>query len=159
VVRGAVAPLIELGAGFHPELTGRENVFLNAALLGLSQAETAARFSEIVDFAELWDFIDAPVRTYSTGMYARLGFAVATAYRPEILLVDEILAVGDQGFQEKCRERMNRFRDDGTTVVLVSHSPDTVVTMCDQAVWLDAGRIRAIGAPTEVVAEYAAWQP
>lgn len=153
-VRGRVAPLIGLGAGFHPELTGRENVYLNAAILGHSRSETDERFQDIVDFAELWDFIDAPVRTYSTGMVARLGFAVATAWKPDILIVDEVLAVGDEAFQQKCRARMTEFQNRGTAILMVSHSMPTVEALCHRAVWLDHGRIQAIGPAREVAALY-----
>src|SRR6516225_6716895 len=129
-VRGHVAPLLELGAGFHPELTGRENIFLNAALLGHTHKETEGRFDEIIEFAEIGDFIDAPIRTYSSGMVARLGFAVATAWRPDVLILDEVLAVGDEAFQAKCRTRLQSFRDNGATVLLVSHSAELVRSMC-----------------------------
>lgn len=155
-VRGRVAPLLELGGGFHPELTGRENVFLNAALLGHSRREVTERFDRIVDFAELWEFIDAPLRTYSTGMVARLGFAVATAWEPEVLLIDEVLAVGDQAFQRKCQARLAEFRAAGTTILLVSHSPELIRQMCNRALWLDRGRVRTLGPAGEVAAGYAA---
>jgi ABC-2 type transport system ATP-binding protein/lipopolysaccharide transport system ATP-binding protein len=153
-VWGRVVPLIELGAGFHPELTGRENVYLNAAVLGHSRQDTDARFASIVEFAELGDFIDAPLRTYSTGMVARLGFAVATAWEPDILIVDEVLAVGDEAFQQKCRERIEMFRRRGVTVLLVSHNMNQVQSMCTRAVWLHQGRVRAVGPPAEVVRAY-----
>lgn len=153
-VRGRVAPLLELGAGFHPELTGRENVFLNGALLGHTRAEMARRFDEIVAFAELGDFIDAPLRTYSSGMYARLGFAVATAIQPDILILDEVLSVGDEHFQQKCTARLNHFRRNGVTILLVSHSGETIVEMCNRAVWLDHGQVRALGAAEEVIEMY-----
>lgn len=154
VVTGRVAPLLELGAGFHPELSGRENVFLNGTLLGFSHAEMESLFDGIVEFAELGDFIEAPLRTYSTGMGVRLGFAVATASRPDILIVDEVLAVGDEAFQEKCAARITEFRQSGTTVLLVTHDTRTVLGMCDRAVWLDHGRVGAVGAVEEVVAAY-----
>ena len=153
-VRGRVAPLLELGGGFHPELTGRENIFLNATLLGHTRREVEARFDWIVDFAELRDFIDAPLRTYSTGMVARLGFAVATAWEPEILLVDEVLAVGDQAFQKKCQARMEAFRACGTTILLVSHNLEMVRKMCQRAIWLEHGQIQAVGSPDEVISFY-----
>lgn len=157
-VRGRVTPLLELGGGFHPELTGRENVFLNAALLGHSRRKVAERFDWIVDFAELWEFIDAPLRTYSTGMVARLGFAVATAWEPEVLLIDEVLAVGDQAFQRKCQARLAEFRAAGTTVLLVSHSPEVIRQMCDRAVWLEQGKLRALGLPDRTTQAYSeAW--
>jgi ABC-2 type transport system ATP-binding protein/lipopolysaccharide transport system ATP-binding protein len=154
VMYGHVAPLLELGAGFHYELTGRENVFLNSALLGHSQHETEAMLPEIIEFAEIADFIDAPIRTYSTGMIARLGFAVATSSRPDILLVDEVLSVGDQRFQEKCLDRMRGFRESGTTIIIVSHSMHTIHSFCDRALWIDQGQIHAFGDVTEVVAQY-----
>jgi ABC-2 type transport system ATP-binding protein/lipopolysaccharide transport system ATP-binding protein len=154
VTCGRVSPLLELGAGFHGELTGRENIFLNSALLGRTRKETESLFHEIVDFAEIGDFIDAPIRTYSTGMVARLGFAVASAVRPNILLIDEVLSVGDTRFQEKCMRRMDSFRASGTTIVLVSHSMATVKEMCTRAIWLDHGHARAIGPADEVVAAY-----
>jgi ABC-type polysaccharide/polyol phosphate transport system ATPase subunit len=158
-VKGRVAPLLELGAGFHPELSGRENVFLNGTLLGHTRAEMAALFNGIVDFAELWDFIDAPLRTYSTGMAARLGFAVAAATRPDILIVDEVLSVGDERFQEKCTARMSEFRQGGTSILLVTHSSAQVEQMCDRVAWLDHGEVRAVGEPTDVVKQYhAAYQ-
>ncbi len=153
-VKGRVAPLLELGGGFHPELTGRENVFLNGTLLGHSRREIAERFSWIVDFAELWDFIDAPLRTYSTGMVARLGFAVATAWAPDILLVDEVLAVGDEGFQRKCQARMIEFLQKGTTILLVSHNVGLIQQMCHRALWMNQGEIQALGPAIYVVRQY-----
>jgi len=153
-VKGRVAPLLELGGGFHPELTGRENIFLNGTLLGYSRREIAERFDWIVDFAELWDFIDVPLRTYSTGMVARLGFAVATAWEPDILLMDEVLAVGDEGFQRKCRARLSEFRENGTTVLLVSHNSGLIKQMCERALWLDSGRIRAFGDAENIIDLY-----
>lgn len=153
-MQGRVAPLLELGAGFHPELTGRENVFLNGTLLGYTRAEIGKLFDEIVDFAEVPGFIDAPLRTYSSGMQARLGFAVATARRPDILLIDEVLSVGDERFQEKCYARMENFRQGGTTILMVSHSGELVRTFCDRAVWLDHGQVRAIGPAEQVIDDY-----
>lgn len=153
-MRGRVAPLLELGAGFHPELTGRENVFLNGTLLGYTRAEVERLFDEIVDFAEVHEFIDAPLRTYSSGMQARLGFAVATAQRPDILLVDEVLSVGDERFQEKCYARMEQFRQGGATILLVSHSGKFVRAFCDRAVWLDHGQVRALGPADQVIDAY-----
>ena len=153
-VRGRVAPLLELGAGFHPELTGRENVYLNSALLGFAKAQTDARFEEIVDFAEVRNFIDAPMRTYSTGMWARLGFAVATTIRPDILIVDEVLSVGDERFREKCTQRIEEFRGQGTTTVIITHNTALVRELCDRAGWLEAGQLRAVGDPAEVTREY-----
>ncbi len=158
-VRGHVAPLLELGAGFHPELTGRENVFLNGTLLGHSQREITERMAEILDFAGLEDFIEAPLRTYSNGMIARLGFAVAMAWKPDVLLLDEILAVGDEAFQRKCRERIASFCDAGTTVVLVTHDLNSVRTLCPQAVWIDHGKVQCVGPSADVVRTYTAWRP
>jgi ABC-type polysaccharide/polyol phosphate transport system ATPase subunit len=154
VMRGKVAPLLELGAGFHPELTGRENVYLNSALLGYTRKQVNEMFPAILDFAEIGDFINAPLRTYSTGMVARLGFSVATCVRPDILLVDEVLSVGDSRFQEKCLERINSFQALGTTTVIVSHSMQTIQNFCSRALWLDQGRAGAIGDVTEVIKSY-----
>jgi ABC-type polysaccharide/polyol phosphate transport system ATPase subunit len=153
---GQVSPLLELGAGFHPELTGRENVMLNGTLLGHTSIELEARMDDIIDFSELGSFIEAPLRTYSSGMAGRLGFAVATAWRPEILLVDEVLSVGDEGFQRKCQDRMQAFRDSGTTVVIVTHSMDTVANLCGRVAWLDHGKLRSIGPAEKVIADYRA---
>jgi ABC-2 type transport system ATP-binding protein len=139
--RGRLAPLLELGAGFHPDLTGRENIFLNAAILGLRKADVGRRVQEIVDFAEVADFLDTPVKFYSSGMSVRLGFAIAVNVDPDILLVDEVLAVGDEDFQLKCMERMHRFKRDGRTVVLVTHSIDQAKSFCDRALVLDHGRL------------------
>ena len=153
-LRGKVSPLLELGAGFHPELTGRENIFLNGTLLGHSRREIEEHLPEIIEFAELGQFIDAPLRTYSSGMIARLGFSVATTWKPEILILDEVLAVGDEAFRQKCRERMEKYRDHGTTTLLVTHDSNTVETLCTRAVWLDHGKIKAIGPSKEVVDLY-----
>ncbi len=153
-IKGRVSPLLELGAGFHPELTGRENIFLNGTLLGHSMNEIRQMIDRILDFAELGRFIDAPVRTYSTGMVARLGFSIATAWRPEILIVDEILAVGDEAFREKCYARLEGYRDGGTTTFMVSHNMDTLLSLCTSAIWLDHGKIMAIGNAKDVVAAY-----
>ena len=150
-VQGRISALIELGAGFHPEISGRENVFINGIMLGLSKKEITKRFDEIVEFAELEDFIDAPVKTYSSGMYMRLGFAVAIHVDPDVLLIDEVLAVGDQSFTHKCLDKFAEFRRRGKTVLLVTHSLDLVERLCDEAVWLDDGRIRATGDPTRVI--------
>lgn len=154
VMCGRVAPLLEIGAGFQPELTGRENVFLNSTLLGRTHKDTERLLPEILDFAELEDFIDAPLRTYSTGMVARLGFSVATCIRPEILLVDEVLSVGDAQFQQKCLDRMYSFLDQGTTVVIVSHGMGTIESFCSRALWLNNGRVEAYGAADEVARQY-----
>ena len=154
VVRGRIAPLLELGAGFHLELSGRENVFLNGTLLGYSHTQMEALFDEIVEFAELRDFIDAPLRTYSTGMVVRLGFAVATATRPDVLIVDEVLSVGDEDFQAKCAARIGTFRLQGTTILLVTHDSRLVTQMCDRALWLDHGKAQMIGPAAEVITAY-----
>lgn len=153
-VDGRISALIELGAGFHPEISGRENVFINGIMLGLSKREVQRRFDEIVDFAELRDFIDAPVKTYSSGMYMRLGFAVAIHVDPDILLVDEVLAVGDEGFTHKCLDKFAEFRRRGKTVLLVTHSLGLVERFCDEAVWLDRGAKRAQGDPKRVIGAY-----
>lgn len=144
-VKGKIAPLIELGAGFDNDLTGRENIFLNGAILGHDKRLMLDKFDEIVDFSELREFIDVPVKNYSSGMIARLGFSIATMVKPEILIVDEILAVGDQKFQEKCSKRMESMMNGGTTVVLVSHSAADVKRICQKAVWLENGRLKFIG--------------
>jgi ABC-type polysaccharide/polyol phosphate transport system ATPase subunit len=159
VVKGQVAPLLEFGAGFHAELTGRENIYLNGALLGFTHKEMEEKFDRIVDFAELWDFIDAPMRTYSSGMWLRLGFAAATDMQPEILIVDEILSVGDEAFQRKSSARMQSFCDHGASILLVSHDMDTVDKMCHRAAWLDHGQVKAIGATKEVIQAYRQSQP
>jgi ABC-type polysaccharide/polyol phosphate transport system ATPase subunit len=154
VVRGRVSALIELGAGFHPEISGRENVFINGIMLGLSKREVARRFDEIVEFAELQEFIDAPVKTYSSGMYMRLGFAVAIHVDPDVLLVDEVLAVGDEGFTHKCLDKFAEFKRRGKTILLVTHSLGLVERFCDEAVWLDGGSMKAMGDPKRVVGAY-----
>lgn len=156
MVRGRLAPLLELGAGFHPELTGRENVFLYGTLLGHTRRDVAEMFGEIVDFAELWEFIDSPLRVYSTGMASRLAFAVATCRRPDVLLVDEVFAVGDIEFQEKCMDRLEEFSMMGTTILLVSHNPAALSRMCARALWLDRGVPRGCGPTVEVLDEYLA---
>ena len=153
-VSGRVSALIELGAGFHPEISGRDNVFINGMMLGLSRSEIARRFDDIVAFAELGDFIDEPVKTYSSGMYMRLGFAVAINVDPDVLLVDEVLAVGDEAFTHKCLEKFAEFRRRGKTIVIVTHTLDLVTRFCDEAVWLDGGRLRASGDPKRVVDAY-----
>jgi ABC-type polysaccharide/polyol phosphate transport system ATPase subunit len=153
-VRGRVSALIELGAGFHPEISGRENVYINGMMLGLGKKQIASRFDEIVEFAELQDFIDAPVKTYSSGMYMRLGFAVAIHVDPDVLLVDEVLAVGDEAFTHKCLDKFAEFRRRGRTVVLVTHSLDLVRQFCDDAIWLDAGILREHGDPRRVIDSY-----
>lgn len=153
-IKGKVTPLLELGAGFHPELTGRENVFLNGTILGHPYREIEAHMDEIVEFSELGEFIDAPLRTYSSGMSARLGFAAATTWQPDILILDEVLSVGDESFQLKCQTRMKGFRNGKTTSIMVSHSMDSVQSLCERAAWLDHGTVRAVGPSKDVVAEY-----
>ena len=153
-VHGRISALIELGAGFHPEISGRENVFINGIMLGLTKRQIAARFDEIVEFAEMRDFIDAPVKTYSSGMYMRLGFAVAIHVDPDVLLVDEVLAVGDEGFTHKCLDKFAEFKRRGKTILLVTHSLSLVERFCDEALWLDAGRVAAMGDPKRVVGAY-----
>ncbi|HEV8421616.1 MAG TPA: ABC transporter ATP-binding protein [Actinomycetota bacterium] len=152
--RGRIAALLALGAGFHLELTGRENVYLNASLLGLSRQETDRRFDDIVAFAELEDFIDNQVKFYSSGMYVRLGFAVAVHVDPAILLVDEVLAVGDIAFQRKCLDKVEQFQQEGRTIVFVTHAPDQVVRICDRAIVLNKGRIVNEGNPHDVVRDF-----
>jgi len=154
IVKGRISALIELGAGFHPEISGRENVFINGIMLGLTRREIEKRFDEIVEFAELEEFIDAPVKTYSSGMYMRLGFAVAIHVDPEVLLVDEVLAVGDEGFTHKCLDKFAEFKRSNRTILLVTHSLGLVERFCDEAVWLDAGRKRAQGDPKRVNGAY-----
>src|SRR5438309_11770507 len=153
-VDGRISALIELGAGFHPEISGRENVFINGIMLGLTKREVARRFDEIVEFAELQQFIDAPVKTYSSGMYMRLGFAVAIHVDPDVLLVDEVLAVGDEGFTHKCLDKFGEFKRRGKTILLVTHSLGLVERFCDEALWLDAGKVRGAGDPKRVVGAY-----
>ncbi len=144
-VKGEIAPLIELGAGFDANLTARENIYLNGTVLGHSKKYMNEHFDEIVDFAELWDFLDSPIKNFSSGMSARLGFAIATIVRPDILIVDEILAVGDYMFKQKCMERMDEMLANGTTLMFVSHSTEQVKELCDHAVWLDHGVARMVG--------------
>ena len=153
-VNGRISALLELGAGFHPDFTGRENILINGIILGMSRAEVKARTPEIIEFAELGDFIDEPVRTYSSGMFMRLAFAVATHVDPEVLIIDEILSVGDEHFGRKSQAKMNEFRRSGKTIVLVTHDLGTVESWCDAAAWIDGGRIRRHGASRDVVAEY-----
>lgn len=153
-VDGSVAPLLELGAGFHHELTGRENILLNGLLLGYSKREMKDRESSIIEFAELGDFIDAPVKQYSSGMYMRLAFSVATEVNPDILLVDEILAVGDMQFQHKCLQRLNDFRRSGKTILFVTHSAPHILSLCDRVVFLDKGKMLYVGQPEEGLKAY-----
>ena len=153
-VQGKVSALIELGAGFHPEISGRENVFINGVMLGLTRREIARRFDEIVEFADVADFIDAPVRTYSSGMYMRLGFAVAAHVDADVLLVDEVLAVGDERFSLKCLDKFAEYKRRGKTTVLVTHGRDMVERFCDEALWLDEGKVRMSGDPRRVLHAY-----
>ena len=153
-INGTVAPILELGTGFDYELTGLENVYLNALLLGRSRSEIRDKVDDIVDFSGLGDFIRAPIRNYSSGMLARLGFSIATAWLPDILILDEVLSVGDAAFTAKCEERIRRFHDAGITVLMVSHSPEAIRKNCSRCIWLDAGQLRAQGATEEVLAAY-----
>ena len=153
-IEGHLTALLELGTGFHPDLTGRENGFLNASLNGLSRIETTRRFGSIVAFSELEEFIDAPLRTYSSGMWLRLAFGIAVHADPEIVLIDEILAVGDDRFQQKCFDRMKEYRSQGKTILCASHVHSIVASLCDRAIWLEQGRIVRDGALAEVCAEY-----
>lgn len=153
-VRGRVAALLELGSGFHPELTGRQNVYLNGTILGLSRRELERRFDDIVAFAGLEQAIDQPVKNYSSGMYARLGFAVATSVDPEVLLIDEVLAVGDATFQRRCAERISELRGQGRTIVLVSHASDSIRALCDEVLWLEKGRAVGQGPTSAVLDRY-----
>lgn len=153
-VTGYVVPLLELGAGFHPELTGRENIFLNGSMLGYTRTQMEEKFPRIVAFSELGEFIESPVRTYSSGMWARLGFAIAVDDRPDILIVDEILGVGDEAFQRKCAARIDEYREQGATILLVSHNAALIDTMCQRAAWLEKGELRTVGSPKEVLEQY-----
>ncbi|MFK7802339.1 MAG: ABC transporter ATP-binding protein [Anaerolineae bacterium] len=152
---GRIGTLLSLGAGFHPELTGRENVFINGVISGLLRSEVIKKFDSIVDFAELDQFIDNPLHTYSNGMKMRLGFAVATHIQPEILLIDEVLAVGDIAFQEKCIKRILTFKEQGCTILIVSHSNNFVAEHCDDALWLNKGKIKGYGPAADIVQQYA----
>jgi lipopolysaccharide transport system ATP-binding protein len=151
---GRIASLLEVGTGFHPELTGRENIFLNGAILGMRKAEIKRKFDEIVSFAEIEKFISTPVKHYSSGMYVRLAFAVAAHLEPDILVVDEVLAVGDLAFQQKCLGKMREVTNEGHTVLLVSHTMATIRRLCKKSIWLDGGRIRALGASEDVIQSY-----
>jgi ABC-type polysaccharide/polyol phosphate transport system ATPase subunit len=153
-VNGKVAALLELGTGFHPDLTGEENVYLNASILGLSRKRTADCYDAIVDFSGIGDFIYEPIRTYSSGMVMRLAFAVAIHVEPDILIIDEVLAVGDQSFQSKCFERICELKRAGKTLLFVSHAPEMVKRLCDHSIWLEHGRVKAAGPPAEVLAAY-----
>ena len=154
VARGRLSALLELGAGFHPELTGRENVYLNGSILGFTSREIRNLFDDIVEFAELEQFIDEPVRNYSSGMYMRLGFSVAIHVEPEILLVDEILAVGDLTFQKRCLDRFARLRDEGRTIVVVSHDLDMIGRLCDSSVWINKGELASVGSSSSVLEDF-----
>jgi lipopolysaccharide transport system ATP-binding protein len=153
-VQGRISSLLELGGGFHPELTGRENIVMNGVLLGLTKNEVFQKMDEITEFSGLGDFIDQPIRIYSSGMLARLGFSVVANLDPEILLIDEILAVGDMEFQKKCLEKMMNFKKSGVTMVFVSHSMENIKLLCDRVIWLDHHRIRMEGSPEEVIPHY-----
>ncbi len=153
-IHGKVAPLIELGTGFDTELTGRENVYLNGSILGMNKKEMAQKYPSIAEFSELGDFLESPVRTYSSGMVARLGFAIATEVSPTILILDEILGVGDLSFQKKCLNRIETFRKGGATILFVSHSLEQVRSSCDKALWLDHGFAKAWGGTESVTAQY-----
>ena len=154
MVKGRISPLLELGAGFHPELTGRENIELNGVLMGLSRREVAKKIDPIIEFSELGEHIDQPIRTYSSGMLARLGFSVVANLDPEILLIDEVLAVGDISFQTRCIERMMSFKENGVTMVFVSHVLEDIAKLCDRVIWLDNCTIRMSGRPQEVLNAY-----
>lgn len=154
---GRVSSLIELGAGFHPDLSGRENIYTNASIFGLTHDEIRRRENEIIEFSELGDFIDNPVRTYSSGMYMRLAFSVAINVDADILLIDEILAVGDASFQAKCFNRLKKLKADGTTIVIVSHALGQIEQFCDRAIWIDKGKVRMDSSPREVVPSYVEW--
>lgn len=153
-VDGTIAPMIELGAGFDQNLTAEENIYLNGAILGYSRKMIQERYKEIVDFAELWNFLDLPIKNYSSGMRARLGFSIATITKPDILIIDEVLAVGDAAFQAKCRKRISELLDQGTTLLFVSHAKQPVLELCKNAVWLDHGEAKLIASPEEVYAAY-----
>jgi ABC-type polysaccharide/polyol phosphate transport system ATPase subunit len=153
-INGNIAALLELGAGFHPDLSGRENIFLNGAILGMTNRQIEDRYDEIVDFSELGRFIDTPVKNYSSGMTVRLGFSIAINVDPEILIIDEVLAVGDESFQQKCREKIEDFRQRGKTIILVSHGLSDVANICDQVAWLDKGQLRDLGPAVDIVSKY-----
>lgn len=153
-IKGIVSPLLELGAGFHPELTGIENVYLNGTLLGHTRSEIQSKIQNILDFSEIGDFINAPIRTYSSGMIARLGFSVATAWEPDILILDEVLSVGDAAFQKKCSNRMLSLIQGKSTVLLVTHSPELIEELCTKAVLLDYGKIVSSGSGKEISQQY-----
>lgn len=151
---GKIAALLEVGSGFHPELSGRENIYLNGSILGMSRKEIQSKFDTIVEFSGVGEFIDQPVKNYSSGMYVRLGFSVAIHVDPDILLVDEVLAVGDESFQLKCFEKFEEFRKAGKTVVIVSHALSTMVEMCDRIAWLSHGSLLEVGHPEQIISKY-----
>lgn len=153
-VKGKIAPLIELGAGFHPELSGRENVYLNASIMGVSKKEVDQKFDEIVNFAELKDFIDTPVKHYSSGMFMRLAFAIAVNTNPDILLIDEILAVGDTEFQKKCLAKMDQFKKKNVTILFISHSLERIKSFCSKVIYLKNGKVKLVGLPNEAIDAY-----
>ncbi|MFH0223151.1 ABC transporter ATP-binding protein [Vibrio furnissii] len=154
IVNGSIAPMLELGGGFHFELTGRENIVLNGCLLGFTKKEIQNKIEDIIAFSELGIFIDQPIRTYSSGMLARLGFSIISQMEPDIIIIDEVLAVGDQAFQEKCYSKINEFRANGATILLVSHNMSDVQKICDRVLWIEEHKIKAIGTPEEIVAQY-----
>jgi ABC-type polysaccharide/polyol phosphate transport system ATPase subunit len=153
-ITGRLAALLEIGSGFHPELSGRENIFLNGSILGMTRKEIESKFDEIVEFSGVGDFIDQPVKNYSSGMYVRLGFSVAIHVDPDVLLVDEVLAVGDESFQLKCFEKFEQFKKQGKTIVLVSHALGSMVTMCDRVAWIQNGSLMGVGEPQEIIERY-----
>jgi len=156
VIRGRVAPILGLGTGFDFELTGRENIFLNALLLGHTYHEIAERLSDVIAFSGIGDFIDSPVRNYSSGMVARLGFSIATAWTPDVLILDEVLSVGDEQFKQQCAARLEQFRNAGTTIVIVSHAAGEIVQNCTRCIWLEKGKLQGDGHPNDVLAQYTA---
>ena len=153
-INGKVSSLIELGAGFHPDMTGRENIYINASIYGLTKKEIDAKLDTIIKFSELEEFIDSPIRTYSSGMYMRLAFSVAINVEAEILLIDEILSVGDANFQAKCFKKMQELKDSGITIVIVSHDLHTMEKLCNKVIWIESGKIKRSGIPNEVLKEY-----
>lgn len=153
-VRGKIAPIIELTAGFDPELTGRENIYLNAAILGFSRKEIEAKLERVIQFSELQDFVDSPLKNYSSGMVSRLGFSIATEVEPDILIIDEVLSVGDASFKKKSMERIMQFRNDGATILFVSHNMEEIRALCSRVLWMDHGKVRMIGNPEHVIAAY-----
>lgn len=156
VVNGKIAPLIELGAGFDPDLTAKENIYMNGAVLGYNAKYMQEHYSDIMDFAELWEFEDVPVKNFSSGMYARLGFAIATSVEADILIVDEILGVGDFKFQEKCKDRIQKLMSGGTTVLIVSHDDNVIRNYCQKVAWLEKGQLINVGSPDEIFEKYLA---